>query len=1029
MAEPGSFPRDLPRLLLSLERATRERPLERKLLVCRRPAEGRELLHALAAAGVAWVGWEATTVRRLAHETVALALAAEGVALADEFDVLAAADEAMDAVVERGEAGALAEGPGTREAVRGAVEALRRAGIGSATVRSARPGDPRLTPLAAILEAYGEALRRARREDGAGVLLRALSALEEGRAALPAAPLYLLPELTFRGPAGRFTRLLLERGGAEVLETDPVLGLDAPEACLWATGAAASPLSALHLPEPGENGAPQMHLFSAATPADELREVLRRVVTQGIPWDRVEIVAADADVYGTALDALSRRLGIPVTYAEGLDVRRTRVGRALAAYFRWIGEGFPAEVIRGLLEGGDLLPLPGAGEAAGPALARRLRRLRVGWGQDRYLPALDAALSALADAPVPDAEDGTDGAAEAERARVELEALRALLGPLLAAIPRAPDRTGAGWVRTSPAELAGGALVFLACVPDGDASENVARVVLRARLERAQATLTRATTWEAAVGTLRTRLETHIAPGGEGGTAPWTSSGGRLHLSGLSTGGLACRPVTFVVGLDAAAGAGSTGGDPLLTDPDRHLLNRAAGDPQRPLPTSAERAAEARHLLAATLARLRGEVTLSYSAWDSADGRASSPAPELLQVLRHREGSPALGYAELRRSLGAPACAVPRSGAPLDAADVWLAALAGDGRLRDGRQTVRAVYTGLDDGLTAAELRAGAALTVHHGAVSPRAGASEPGAFSASRLEALGTCPRRYFYRYVLGVALVDDPEWDPESWLTPAERGSLLHRVYERTLREARAEGGEPPSPRFALRALEVLEDEAARAALRLPPPGEAVRAAELAELRRDVLAFVEMLGGRPPWIHLEYRFGPGGRELTAGSRGVALRGVIDRVDEAGTGRVRVIDYKTGRPDRHNPGDPHAGGRRVQHLVYALAARRLLEAEVEAVEFHFPTRAGRNETVRFPVPDPEAAEELLDRMAALAEEGPYLSTEDAGDCAYCDFAAVCRAESDAYGGVRSPVAAWMKETGMALPEAEPLRALRGLDG
>jgi len=771
-----------------------------------------------------------------------------------------------------------------------------------------------------------------------------------------------------------------------------------------------------------------VRVFAAATPADELREVLRRVVAEGVPWDRVEIVAADPDVYGTALDALSRRLGIPVTYAEGLDVRRTRVGRALAAYFRWIGEGFPAEVIRALLEGGDLLPPPGAGEAAGPALARRLRRLRIGWGQDRYLPALDAALSALEDAPPLDGEDGADAATPAERARAELEALRGLLAPLLAALPRAPDRTGAGRVRTSPAALAGGALAFLACVPDGDASENVARVVLRARLERARATLTRETAWEAAVGTLRARLETHVSTAGRGGTAPWTSAGGRLHLSGLSTGGLACRPFTFVVGLDAAAGAGSAGGDPLLTDADRHLLNRTAGGPPGPLPTSVERSAEARHLLAGVLARLRGHVTLSYAAWDSADGRASSPAPELLQVLRHREGSPALGYAELRRALGAPACAVPRTGAVLDAADVWLAALADGGRLRDGRAAVRAAFAGLDGGLAAADRRAGPALTSHHGAVTPRGG-GVPGAFSASRLEALGTCPRRYFYRYVLGAVPVDDPEWDPESWLTPAERGSLLHRVYERVLREARAHGDEPPSPGFALRALEVLEDEAARAALRLPPPGEAVRAAELAELRRDVLAFVEMLGGRPPWIHLEYRFGPGGLQVTAGSRKVALQGLIDRVDEAGPGRVRVIDYKSGRPDRYHPGRPYAGGRRVQHLVYTLAARRLLEAEVEAVEFHFPTRAGRNETVRLPVPDPEAAEALVDRMAALAEEGPYLATDDAGDCAFCDFAVVCRAESDAYGGVRSPAAAWMKETGMALPEAEPLRALRGLDG
>src|SRR5690606_20504270 len=168
-----------------------------------------------------------------------------------------------------------------------------------------------------------------------------------------------------------------------------------------AAGALApAPLSRLHAPTEGEPAPDAVELFAAATPTDELREVLRRALAQGIPWDRIEIVATDPRVYGAALDSLARRFGIPVTYATGLDVRRTRVGRAAEAYLRWIDEGYPAEILVRLLEAGDLAPPDGADDVSGTALARRLRRLHVGWGRDRYLPAVDRALSGLRTAPL-----------------------------------------------------------------------------------------------------------------------------------------------------------------------------------------------------------------------------------------------------------------------------------------------------------------------------------------------------------------------------------------------------------------------------------------------------------------------------------------------------------------------------------------------------------------------------------------------------------------------------------------------------
>lgn len=1019
-----------PRLLVSLEAATRACPLGRKVLVCRRAADGRELLRALAMAGVPWVGWETATLRTLAADLVGPALAAAGLGQADGFDVLAAADRAIDAVATRSTP--RGGGAGARGAIRSALATLRHAGIDAPTLRAIHPADRRLAALAATLDAYGAELARAERVDEPGILACAADALRAGHASLPDARIHLVPELSLRGVAGRLVDLLVERG-ATVLQTDPVMGIDPPPGMLWADAAPTSPLSFLPLDPPGPTPPLAVELFAAATPGNEVREVLRRAMAEGGGWDGVEIVAMDPHAYGDVLDATNRRLeavdgiGLPSTLAEGIGIRRTRAGRALEAYFSWIGEEFPAEILRALLDAGDVAP-PGRWRGVpGHAVARALRRLRIGRGRDRYLPAIDAARRALEYAPEELIVDTGAGAVpedgSATRAGEELDALRAIIARLLAATPAGPDPFAVETVRTSPAALAVGALAFLDLVPDGDAVDEAARSALRIRLVRARETLTRVTAWDEALADLRARLDLRVAPSGAG-RGEWTSAGGRLHLSGARSGGFACRLRTFVVGL--GAGTVEAGGDPLLTDAIRERINAGSEDAVPPLATSTERAAEARFRRAALLARLRGRVTLSHAAWDAAAGRATPPAPEMLQALRHRAGVGELGHDALRAALGPLASALPAAGRVLDGRDAWLAALAGGDGLRDGRRVVRAAFPGLDRGLAAAEARAGNGATAYHGVVADRADAHRPAAFSASALEALGTCPRRYFYRFVLDVAPADDRARRPDAWLSPAQRGTLLHRVYERTLREARLAGDDSTSPAFAALAEAVLDAEAARAAARIPPPSRAVLVAELAALRDDVGCWVQMArDDAAHWIHLEYRFEPGGDDAEMGA--IPLRGVIDRVDEATDGRLRLVDYKTGRADRYHPARPLDGGRRVQHLVYAVAARRLLGAETDAAEFHFPTRAGRNERIRLPVLP--AAEAILERMASLAVEGPYLPTEQAADCRFCSFATICRAATDEHGGTGSPPAAWMKRIGIHLPEGRAVAWLRGLDG
>jgi ATP-dependent helicase/nuclease subunit B len=907
---------------------------------------------------------------------------------------------------------------------------------------------------------------------------RAVDALRAGRVALPNAQIYLLAGHTLRGFEGEFNRLLLEVGDARIIAADPAADLAPPVAQLWiesdaeasesadgesANGVAvngeavnaesingeAPELGAQGTgPDPLPPGSFSASLFAAATPADELREVLRRVVARDIPWDQVEIVATDPQTYGTILDGLLRRLELPATYAAGLDTRRTRVGRAVAAYFRWVAEGFPADLLRELLEAGDLAPPPGALGVTGTALARRLRQLRIGWGRERYLPTIERTLAALRSAPMDadvDAEKAT--AARTQRLR-ELEALHGLLDPILAALPEAPDRARTRRVVTSPATLARALSVFLEYVPAGDLVENNTRKVIRDRLSRVRATLTRETAWESALAILQSRLETRTAPAGQGGLAPWTSIGGHLHLTDLGTGGLTTRPYTFVVGLDAARVAGGTAADPVLSDADRAILNRGHPPASAPLPTTADRIQEARHALAVLFARLRGEVTLSYSAWDLTEGRAISPAPELLQQLRRWTGDEALSYNDLRAVHGPLVCAVPRHENCLDATDVWLDALWNGRILRHGDDVVRAAFPHLARGYNANQQRRGPMVTAYHGVLTPHPeldpGRAAGTVFSATRLETLGACPRRYLYQYLLGIREPDDPQWDPEAWLTPLERGTLLHAVYETTLREAREKDLALDDVAFADLARARLDDEVERMTHRVPPPSPAVFRAEVEALVQDVRSFIELVRRqRPEWIELEYRFGPGERDvtITIGGRPVRLRGAIDRVDRVESGGLRVVDYKTGGARGYRVTRPFNGGRRIQHVLYTLAAEQLLGEEVEAMEYHFPTRRGQNEVIRYDKDALQQGAEALECLFAIARDGHFVTTEDTNDCRYCAFAPICRATTDDYGGTTCPEVAWVRanawppkpkkgETAQEPPaEYRRIFELRGIDG
>ncbi len=1023
-------------LVNALARVSRDRPLARKVVVGRTRGEGRELLRQLALVDGSWVGFEVTTLRPLAIEIAGRELASQGLRLIDDFDQESAIDDAIDEVLLAGaesEFSELARGVGLRRAIADAIISLRLTGIGARRLQDARLADSaKGQVLTDILRAYESRLRAGRLADTAAVFRAATKAVKSGEAAelLGDRHLLLLPGIHRKGLAGRFLRAL-EPFGVEVLAADPVVGLEVPASLVWSAGPPTSPLSYVHdvgsVPPPTGG---TLDIFSASSVTAELREVLRRAMAQGLRWDEIEIVTPDAQVYGSALHAVTERLRIPVSFSSGLPVERTRPGRVITAYFRWLEGGFGAEVVRTLLHASDLTaPRPNQ-RIQGATLARRLRELRIGWGRDRYLPALDAALRSL------DAQDArkyeTPEQLETRKGRMrgQLEALRALLQPALRTTPAVPGRLDRASTPVSPADLARGLRSFVRYASRGSAVDDTALERLLRTLDRVEATLTRTTEYRAAAAILRRHLAFRVpAPRAEG-KAPWSSAGGSLYLTDLAHGGMTGRRATFVVGLDAHRFPGPGFQDPLLLDSDRLKLGG------RDLQTSIHRLEEHRFEVAALLARLRGSVCLSYSAWDPSEARAVPPSAELLQAFRLMRGDATCTFEDLNHFVGAPAGVVPSRSARLDSEDVWMGALGKDGRLLDGEREVRHAFPGIGAGLASRDALHGDVVTAFHGQISPRPDLLDPRLnperpVSASGLGDLGSCPRRFFYRYVLKVYPPDEPEFDPERWLNALQRGSVLHRVYERALREARAQGVEYRDSRFRTRALEILSEESEHSLQEIPAPSRAVRIRELRALEDDVDSFIAMIrDDQPAWIEIELAFGLG-REppvpFPTPDGTVPVRGAIDRVDELPDG-LRVVDYKTGKSARFGPSrGTYDAGRRLQHVIYATVASQLLGRDVTVMEYHFPTRRGENRVIAYPTAGLLSGPELISKLLDIVAGGHFLATDKEDDCRFCDYQSVCRVREGAFWSMDSPVARWVNEH-RSLDELAIFRKVRNWD-
>jgi RecB family exonuclease len=988
----------------------RDHPLDEKVCLCPSFVAGRQIGEALARETGSWLHLRFVTPRSLAAEVLERSGGAGASRPMTSSAALALTDRVARELHAEGELeyfGRAGISPGLTGSLSRAIRDFRLAGLTGASVRPDRfLVERKGREFGLIVGRYERALEAEGLLDTAAFLAAALRAARSAK--LPPAWI-LCPR---NGRLSRLERDFVRAAAGDrlvLVPADPVLGLARPRQ-VWEEGGRSGTsdsglLSRLFAPEkaggPGEEI--RLEIFRALGPANECREVLRRLYEDKVPFDRAEVLAPPGSPHATIFYLLSARTGLPVTFGEGVPASFTSPGRLFFGLLDWLENDLSSALLGRLLENGDLvLPAgPGGHAPAARAACRHLRSAMIGWGRERYGPRLRALREAkAADLVLAEGRAADEGgeAGEARRSALktaisEIDALSAGLDRLLSGLP-APDEEGRFEVRAVCEALA---LIIRDHGRAETGFDNKARQALLDRLEefRREGRFPALARQEALelVRTAGSSLRVGASP----------SLPGHLHVSGFESGGLSGRPVTFVVGLDESTFPGRGLQDPVLLDEERAGLSAD-------LPTSADTLLAGLFGLAATLASLRGRVVFSYPCYDLVDGRESFPSSVVLQAFRLMRGEPGLDYATLDRDVADAAGFLPEGAErAFDEIDWWLDRLAGRDPVPDGRRSVAANFADLASGLAAEAARAGDRLTEFEGIVDvgplrqeidPLAGGRA--VMSASRLELLARCPFAYFLKHVLKVEPPEEVEFDRTRWLDPLQRGSLIHEVLCAFMTRIR-KLGEGVSARKHRGLMEEVSAEAlARWKEKVPPPSDAIYESE----RRNVLDSLEIFltaeenleeKGEP--VAFELEIAARAIELREG-RSFLLRGFIDRVDKLGQDAYRVLDYKTGNPSDYEELVEFGRGRMIQHALYAVALEKMLAEEpgrgrprVTRSGYLFPSRRGEGLERIVKDFDRGRLRALLEDLLALVQKGYFLAGPEA-KCKFCDFAPVCGPEA-----------------------------------
>ena len=738
----------------------------------------------------------------------------------------------------------------------------------------------------------------------------------------------------------------------------------------------------------GDAGAPAPVCLDLPGEEEEVREIARRILTLArdgdVPFDDVAVVLPSPENYADLVSEAFDEAGIPYALGSRPLASANPAARGVRDLIRLLDRGLDRRELVEFLVSAPLRTVDAEDDAADHLALWVRRSAEAGLAGERgWIDENDALASRVATA--------------VEREGMHPRSLAAVrhAGALLSAIDgaRGSMRTASSWTGFSSRLVSLARALF---VPSDDVENVCGLVESLGRLDDLGAAAAPKRFFRVAAAALD---EAGAAHGRFGGGAVSVLS--LREARGLSFG------TVFMPGLAERLFPGPARQDPFLDDADRAAIGRSSGGAVA-LSRKGERLAEDALLFAMAVESARDECALTVPRFEQGTGKERTPS----FVLRYAGFGAGNGPARRRGMIRLGRGGAARRGLELLSLDEFdfesaLASRDGAGALPSNRfflrgsRLVRArwgsrEFTAYDGVLSSRRARAGL-----------RRAMEEKGhVFSPTALERWAGCPFAYFVADILGVEALEEPERIVSA--TPAQRGTLVHRILAGLFGELAAAGLLPMKNAPAERIF-AAADEVAGRMLEEFPKTEPVGLPVFWEMEKRVVAesirfFLEeerLEPGDYVPAHFERSFGRG-RDRAAvghdrGDRVVYFRGRIDRIDVAPDGRFRVVDYKTGRLAGRD--QDLGGGTALQLPVYLLAASQLLGAPVDAGEaLYRRVGAGGKRSVRFAGDRwRESGDEfarVVETTTRGIEEGLFFAPAGDDTCRYCDFKIACTAGS-----------------------------------
>ncbi|SFW22214.1 PD-(D/E)XK nuclease family protein [Ruminococcus flavefaciens] len=405
---------------------------------------------------------------------------------------------------------------------------------------------------------------------------------------------------------------------------------------------------------------------------------------------------------------------------------------------------------------------------------------------------------------------------------------------------------------------------------------------------------------------------------------------GALHITGIKQAMCSLREELFVTGLSADNFPGMPRENYLVPDGDYLMFDENA-------PTSEKCIADKKQALSdllRTASSLGNRVHLSYSGYDTAELKEANASSQLFEIFREKNGE--------------------------------------DSTLDDLKNSI--AHTGFFENSYSASRLVGRAYnsgSMIKASYEPKEEASvsipTENAFSPSAIETYLSCPRKYYFSYILNM---EEPDTDDVFVvIKPLDMGNLVHGLMDDAFRYSMSK--------------EKVKAEAVRrfnALLTARPP---INPPDVKRVREDFMRMVENgfeSSAGNEVIYSEHTIKP----VKIGS--IKLKGRLDRLEKTPDENIVIVDYKTGRRVNHRQDDIASC---LQILLYAAMLEESEDIKVSGGEYRY-LRYNKSIPCAYTEFIKEALVGITENFAkgvSNAEFPPHISD----NCRFCGYSNICR--------------------------------------